>query len=191
MSLPRGLAAFALIALGCTSCAHEPRDYGPQTDALLTIEFIGEQFGATVPDLAVGARCPGTQEVSVVVVEQRTGRRTLSSLPGISVKYEDFARSVQRYFEDVLREAKIRVLPTGGRLLQVRIEDVAVRTGWGPAFGTTKLAVSAADWNHSATYIGEETSGTIERAIAYSVHEAVLAFLKDPQVQGNLRCTSE
>jgi hypothetical protein len=103
--------------------------------------------------------------------------------------YEYFAASVQRYFVEALREAKVRVLPTGGRPIQVRVEDVSVSTGWGPAFGKTELAITSADWNYSATYIGEETSGTIQRAIAYSVYMAVLSFMNDPQVQGHLRCS--
>jgi hypothetical protein len=59
----------------------------------------------------------------------------------------------------------------------------------GASLWENELAITSADWNYSATYTGEETSGTIQRAIAYSVYMAVLSFMNDPQVQGHLRCS--
>lgn len=174
-------------SIACASCATP--DFGPPTDKLLNVAFIKERFGPTTfPDVTSGSQCASAQELSVTVVEERRGLRTLSSFPKVSLRYEDISVSIQRYFEEALREAKLRTLPAGGIDIQVRVEDLTMTTGWGPAAGSATLAVTVPQWNYSTTYIGEEVSGSIPRGIAYSVHMAVLKFLSDPQVLMHLQC---
>jgi len=190
MKTPTRIPFLLLVTVGCISCAGPPpRDFGPSTDEVLTAAFMKENFGPSAyPDVAANAQCPGTQEVSVSVTEQRQGYRKLSSFPGIAVPYQEFALSVRRYVVEALRESKVRVSPTGGAVIQVAIDDLSINTGFGPAAGTAKLAITVPAWGHAATYVGKETSGTVQRAIAYSVHMSILAFLNDPAVVGRLQC---
>ncbi|MBN2588776.1 MAG: hypothetical protein JXA96_02850 [Sedimentisphaerales bacterium] len=174
----------ALAAIACTSCA----DFETGIDKRLNLKSINNQIGETVPDLMVGAQCPGTQQVSVEFVEEGKGKRVLSSFPNIKVRSKDFALSIERYFTEALEEANVTVVPTGGKLIKVEIEDASVSTGWGPVFATTKLAVSFPDWNYSAIYTGDATSGNIEKGIVWSIHKAIIACLNDPKVQNHIRC---
>ena len=187
MNSPSRRISVLVVAIACASCATP--DFGPRTDILLNVAFMKEQIGATAyPDVMSKSQCLDAQELSVKVIEERRGFRTLSSFGNIQMKYEDIAATVQRYFEEAMRESKIRVLPSGGTIVQVRVEELTMTTGWGPAAGSAILAVSIPQWNFSAKYLGEEVSGTIYRGIAYSVHTAVLKFLNDPQALSHLQC---
>lgn len=177
----------ATVAIACASCATP--DFAPPTDKLLNVAFMKEQFGASAyPDVAAGSQCATAPELSVSVIEDRRGLRMLSSFPKVGVSYEGMAASIQRYFGDALREAKVRTASGGGTAVQVRVEELTMTTGWGAAAGSATFAVSVPQWNHTATYLGEEVSGNVVRGIAYAVHMAVLKFLNDPQVLSRLQC---
>ena len=180
--------SYFLIAIvgSLASCA---TNMSPQTDELLNTTFIKQQFGPSAyPDITFGSRCSTPPKLSVVVEEDRKGPRSLSGFPPVGVTFEEISASMQRYFVDALKQSKVETMPTGGTLVRVRVQDMSMTTGWGLAAGSTTLAIDVFAWDHTATYMGEEVSGTIPRGIAYSMHMAVLKFLADPQVLRRLQC---
>jgi hypothetical protein len=184
--LSRTKLSILAVAVPLASCAI---NHSPEADELLHASFMKSKFGAsTYPDITFGSRCSVPPNLSVLVLEDRKGPRSLSGFPPVSVNFEQIAASTQRYFIEALQQSGVQTAETGGIEVRVRVEDMTMTTGWGPAAGSTTLAVAIPAWNHVGTYLGEEVSGTIPRGIAYSVHMAVRKFLADPQVLRQLQC---
>jgi hypothetical protein len=178
--------ASAALAVSLTACAINHSD---ETNGFLNPAFIKRQYGASAyPDIGAGSRCTEKPKLSVAVVEERKGSRSLSGFPPVAVTYQDISASMERYFADALQQSNVQTVPSGGTEIRVQIQEMTMTTGWGPAAGSTTLAVSVPAWGHTGSYLGEEVSGSIPRGIAYSMHMAVLKFLADPQVLRRLQC---
>jgi hypothetical protein len=176
----------AAIAASMTACAINHSD---ETNGYLNPSFIKRQYGASAyPDIEAGSRCTERPKLSVIVIEDRKGSRSLSGFPPVAVTFEDISATMERYFADALHQSNVQTVVSGGTEVRVRIEDMTMTTGWGPAAGSTTLAVSVPAWGHTGSYLGEEVSGSIPRGIAYSMHMSVLKFLADPQVLRRLQC---
>lgn len=177
-------AALLAIALALHGCAQHA-----QTDVLLNRGFMRQQFpGVRAPDLVAGSRCPESFAVSVRIVEPRP-HLYMAMLPTpLFVDGPQYESMIKRYLEDSLRESRMRVQPTDGTPILVKVQDATVNTGWGPSAATLTLGISMPDLGYSAQIVGRETSGIIARSIAYAVHEAVFGFLGDSDAQSRLRC---
>lgn len=175
----------ALAALMLSGCAQHG-----QTDALVTRDFMRQQFvDVRAPDLLAGSRCPESFAVSVRIEDPQPGLRYLAMMPTpLFVDSPAFEGMIKRYLEDVLRESRLRVQPTGGTPILVTVGDATVNTGWGPSAATLTISVSAPELGYSRQHVGRETSGTISRSIAYAIHEAVFDFVRSADAQSRMRC---
>jgi hypothetical protein len=183
------LLAACWLMFGCA------KNFTQFIDRELSPDLLNKKLETEIIDLSKNGQCPGTLQLQIVNVEQRTDKYKLRNHPTGAwyVKPKEFIDRVAVYIEAKLVESKIEVVRKQGKQILISMEDIKAedaKGGWSVR-AIAKLRIQIPQINYERIYSGEEQSPMGNYAVAYAVGIAVQQFLQDPIFQKYVHCRSE